>query len=328
MDKEKITLGFLNGLNFNDFCREVLWIVSDVFDFEESNQPDFVIFGPYGHRIPKGKYTRIGYYCENIIPDLKSCEWAFGMRYQEDVASSNYMQIAWHGLTPNLLQNAPDFNAAINPFQRDFANYIYSQQHSHRENLFRALNDYRRVDAPGRSMRNMPPFDDYIQGESMWIRKRNFIKRYKFTLAIENYSSQGYHTEKLTDPLIAGSVPIYFGNPSVSRIFNKDCFINAYDYLSNCSSEISNFWDLLSLERFGRKESISDRYNKAIRRRLRSLKMFLLSKHSFDNLVEIVEQIDNDENRYMAMLKAPRMTAEAWESYEDLRKYWIKIFSK
>jgi len=26
-----------------------------------------------------GNYIRIGYFCENIIPDLSICEWAFGV---------------------------------------------------------------------------------------------------------------------------------------------------------------------------------------------------------------------------------------------------------
>ena len=41
------------------------------------------------------------------------------------------------------------------------------------------------------------------------------LGRYKFHVSIENYPCEDYLTEKLWRPLIVGSVPIYFGSPSV-----------------------------------------------------------------------------------------------------------------
>ncbi|KAI4463901.1 alpha- 13 -fucosyltransferase [Holotrichia oblita] len=42
-----------------------------------------------------------------------------------------------------------------------------------------------------------------------------FVARYKFVIAIENSVCVDYITEKLWRPLIAGSIPIYLGSPSV-----------------------------------------------------------------------------------------------------------------
>lgn len=42
-----------------------------------------------------------------------------------------------------------------------------------------------------------------------------FLSRYKFNLAFENAICDGYMTEKLFRPLKVGSVPVYFGSPSV-----------------------------------------------------------------------------------------------------------------
>lgn len=42
-----------------------------------------------------------------------------------------------------------------------------------------------------------------------------FVAKYKFTIAIENAICDDYITEKLWRPLIAGSVPIYLGSPSI-----------------------------------------------------------------------------------------------------------------
>jgi len=53
-----------------------------------------------------------------------------------------------------------------------------------------------------------------------------FIRDYKFTLAFENSASAGYTTEKLVEPMLAGSIPIYWGNPEVARDFNPRSFID------------------------------------------------------------------------------------------------------
>ena len=60
--------------------------------------------------------------------------------------------------------------------------------------------------------------------------KLEFIKDYKFVLAFENVSYPGYTTEKLLEPLIVNSIPVYWGNPLVGNDFNKECFINYDDF--------------------------------------------------------------------------------------------------
>ena len=41
------------------------------------------------------------------------------------------------------------------------------------------------------------------------------------------FYDDGYTTEKMTQPLSAGSVPIYWGNPTVTTDFNPEAFVNA-----------------------------------------------------------------------------------------------------
>lgn len=42
-----------------------------------------------------------------------------------------------------------------------------------------------------------------------------FVAQYQFTLAIENAVCDDYITEKLWRPLMVGSIPIYFGSPTI-----------------------------------------------------------------------------------------------------------------
>lgn len=63
------------------------------------------------------------------------------------------------------------------------------------------------------------------------LTKKTTISRYRFTVAFENSIAPGYVTEKLFQPLRAGSVPIYRGAPDVDRYLPAGrCMINADDF--------------------------------------------------------------------------------------------------
>ena len=61
--------------------------------------------------------------------------------------------------------------------------------------------------------------------------KLEAIAGYKLTVAFENSIDEDYVTEKLFDPLVAGSVPVYLGAPNIDELAPGDhCFINALDF--------------------------------------------------------------------------------------------------
>jgi len=230
----KIRLRFQNGLTFESFKKEVFDIegLSPLYEFEESDHPDLVVFGPYGNDIPaKGDYVRVGYFCENIKPDMTICDWAFGVPREADVKHPNYKRIQWHGLDPRLLIKQPIADPEkLLASKRKFCNFLYSHKVPYREAFFTQLSKYKKVDAPGKSMNNMPGIDSLYKGD-MWEIKRQFLAPYKFTIAFENDIFPGYQTEKLYDAMLAGSIPIYCGDPFVGDIFNTKSFINAAEYL-------------------------------------------------------------------------------------------------
>jgi hypothetical protein len=63
--------------------------------------------------------------------------------------------------------------------------------------------------------------------------KMEFISQYKFSIAFENKSQDGYTTEKLVEPMFCGSMPVYWGNKKVALDFNPASFINWDDYGSD-----------------------------------------------------------------------------------------------
>jgi hypothetical protein len=55
--------------------------------------------------------------------------------------------------------------------------------------------------------------------------RRDAIAPYLFTIAIENCRKENYFTEKLIDPLVTRTVPIYWGCPNISDFLNTDGLI-------------------------------------------------------------------------------------------------------
>jgi len=85
-------------------------------------------------------------------------------------------------------------------------------------------------------MNNMPPIGKYgspkksRDSKDFIKQKLSFLKPYKFTIAFENASVSGWVTEKLAHPMMANSIPIYFGHKDVDKDFNTKSFINYNDF--------------------------------------------------------------------------------------------------
>ena len=71
------------------------------------------------------------------------------------------------------------------------------------------------VDIFGRNI----PWGPYIAD------RRNAIAPYLFTIAIENCRKESYFSEKLIDPLVTRTIPIYWGCPNISNFLNTDGMI-------------------------------------------------------------------------------------------------------
>lgn len=68
--------------------------------------------------------------------------------------------------------------------------------------------------------------------------------RYKFVIAFENENHRGYISEKMTNALISGSVPIYWGTDDVVEHFNPLRFVN----VSTFASMVECITHILSLD--------------------------------------------------------------------------------
>lgn len=336
MAKQIIKLHFQNGLELNSFKKEVFDIegLSDIFDFEDSATPDFIIFGPYGNDIPpKGSYTRIGYFCENIKPDLSICEWAFGVPREAEVNHPKYKRIQWHGTNPATLIKGADYDAKkIAAGKKHFCNFLYSHKVPYREEFFRQLSKYKKVDAPGKSMNNMPAIDTLYNGD-VWQRKRRFLSDYKFTIAFENDIYPGYQTEKLYDVMQADSIPVYCGDPYIGEVFNTDSFINATDFIVSKKNSINgsltrlgqmDYKDYIPGQLTGLKYRVKRKAKSTIRDFNRRLQ---LKNMDFSPLIEKIVELDTNAELYLQYLKQPWFNQNQIPVNASAKSRWMEIFN-
>ncbi len=334
MLKRTVKLRFQNGLNFEKFKEDVFDPnhVSENYRFEESANPDFVIFGPYGNDIPpRGNYTRIGYFCENIKPDLSICEWAFGVPPEEAVQHPRYKRIQWHGIDPKVLIKPSGYDPEkILASKTKFCNFLYSNRVSYREAFFTQLSKYKHVDAPGISMNNMPRIDTLYKGDR-WEVKRQFLSPYKFTIAFENDVFPGYQTEKLYDAMVCGSLPVYCGDPLIGEVFNTKAFINTSDFIhsegtvtnwleKNCQCDFTDI-----RPQFYR--SMAHRVKRKLKAAGRALKMNLqFTNRQFGPIIDHIVQLDRDDDKYLEVLRQPWFTNNTIPLNTSLKSRWIEIF--
>jgi len=81
------------------------------------------------------------------------------------------------------------------------------------------------IDCYGKLFKNKT--SDIIDRTS-WYNPAIFdiIKEYKFMICMENYQVENYWTEKLVNGYLGNTIPIYWGDPNITDIFNSKSFIN------------------------------------------------------------------------------------------------------
>lgn len=200
-------------------------LLIEEFDVEISNNPDYLFFSVFGNEHQKYKCVKIAYYAENIPTPLGYCQWSFSVDYLNDHRNYRLPIYLLHDNYYNLIKKK-DIDENLS--KRKFCNFIVSNGNCiERNNFFIELSKYKKVDSGGRFMNNI--------GNPV-IDKIKFQSEYKFSIAYENNAYRlehpGYTTEKIIEPMLANSIPIYWGNPIIDLEFNKKSFINSYDFNS------------------------------------------------------------------------------------------------
>lgn len=228
---EEAVLLDLIRIRFMDFWKAfdpennfILDILGTRYEVVQTGRPDFLFCSVFGHEHLQYDCPRICLICENAVPDFNACDYAVGM---------NDLQFGDRYLRCLLNIAAPEDSAVVRAAQEKhlraseriktkdgFCSFVYSNSHysdPKRMELLNALRGAGQVDCGG-------SIENNVGGKV--ADKIAFEGRHRFSVACENGSQPGYCTEKILESFAACTVPIYWGDPDVARIYNENAFID------------------------------------------------------------------------------------------------------
>lgn len=209
--------------------------VLEAFDCEISDNPDYLIVGPYGHKHLKYNCIKILYTGENNVPDFNIFDYAIGFDHMN--FGDRYLRLPLFAIRSAFVdfrkERAPSVDVLLN---REFCSYVVSNGAGDpiRTKFYNELSKYKKIASGGRYMNNV--------GGPV-ANKMDFISRYKFSITFENSASPGYTTEKIMEPMSAWSVPIYWGNPLIEKDFHPESFVRVRSE-SDISDAVDRIIDL------------------------------------------------------------------------------------
>lgn len=218
-------------LNFSDFWggfnktdNYFYNLISEDYDIEISDNPEFLIYSVFGNNHRKYNCTKIFFSGENIGPNFNECDYSMCFDWLDNNRHYRLPLYVLYDGYYDLVNKRIDESL----FNRKFCNFIVSNgANPIRNNFFIKLSKYKKVDSGGRFMNNIG---------SPVSNKLDFQSQYKFSIAFENNAYRdsriGYTTEKIMEPMKVNSIPIYWGNEWVDKDFNTKSFINYYDFKS------------------------------------------------------------------------------------------------
>lgn len=228
--KKPIRIGFAdfksNWSPYPDYVAFFVDMLKDDFDVSVVDDPDYVFCSVPGSEHLNYKCIKIFFPGENRRPDFENYQWSFTYDFNDDPRHYRLPMYAMYGDVYQPLQPKPPIDEL---WDRKFCCVLFGKSPvgiSPREDFFYELSKYKQVDSAGRHLKNVPVVLPGMGGPP----KVNFIKDYKFVLAFENFSYPGYTTEKVFEPMLANSCPIYWGNPLVGKDFNTRSFVNSHEY--------------------------------------------------------------------------------------------------
>ena len=187
------------------------------FNVVISEDPDFYFFTHsfYDHDIKdylNYNCHRIFFGYENVRADWAICDYVLDSDfYNDNPRHKRYPLWARYDVRKLALPKRPeDFK------KKKFCCMVVSNPNAReRIDFFHQLSEYKKVDSGGRYLNNVGgPVPN----------KPEFIKDYKFVISFENSAYPGYTTEKIVQPMLVNSIPVYWGDPAIQRDFNTEKF--------------------------------------------------------------------------------------------------------
>ncbi|MFH4964298.1 glycosyltransferase family 10 [Gaetbulibacter sp. M235] len=191
--------------------------------------PDLLFFSSFGKDYLKYKCKRIHYTGENFRPNFYLSDFVFSFDY---LSRKNHFRLPLYSLYIERHKGYKNF--WLNKNEETLKNIwakknkfccmvVSNPKAKDRIKFFENLSKFRQIDSGGAVLNN-------VGGRVK--NKMEFINDYKFVIAFENASFDGYTTEKILEPILMDCIPIYWGNKKIDLEFNTKRFINFHDFES------------------------------------------------------------------------------------------------
>jgi len=231
MEKLKVALcNFWPEINDENIF---LPILQKHFDVEiTTNNPDIVIHSIFGGVTEAQKYKckKILFIGENYRAKNYGSDYSISFDPHDE---TNYRLPLWQFyliLNPKLKDLL--FGPRVNheKFDRGMSFVVSNPANFFRNAFYDAVKSDSSIQtfSYGRFKTNNFELQRASQGKYWRDAKFEFFSKikHKYNICFEHSSYPYYCTEKLMDAYLAGSIPIYWGDPKINEDWNKDAFIN------------------------------------------------------------------------------------------------------
>ncbi len=329
-------------INFSGFWPEfdkennlLVNLLRDHFEVLISEDPDYLfvsMFDTYSYLASDA--VRIFYTAEPYAPDFNLCDYAIGfdpIRFFDERGRDRYYRFP--GSFFNLQEGFKDYICGISyenakealRRKKYFCNFIYGHHSDkgEREHIFEVFQKYKRVESPGRFMNNMPNGLIVPRTEA----KFDFLRDCKFTISCESVVYPGFVSEKIMDPFLSNSIPVYYGSQYAEKEFNPDSYINlrsfgtieeGLEYVKEIDQNDEKYIHMLMQPKF-----VSDRYLDDITDGLRD---FLYGIFSLDKTAAYCRLAKAGDRAYEDMMKEYMRYSKS-RAYRPIRKT-VRIFDR
>lgn len=190
------------------------------------NNADLLLYSKHGQEHRSFAGTKVFVTCENLRPRWRHADYCIG---HDALSDRRYLRLPYYAMLAIEDAARPFELAPPTPWgERQFCAFIYlNPGPPERQQLFEALSQRQPVTSPGEFLHNADA-DALEPRRGDWrLSKIAYLQQFRFVITCENSSHPGYTTEKLYDALLAGTIPVYWGNPSVSQDFDPAAFLDA-----------------------------------------------------------------------------------------------------
>jgi len=215
-------------------------------EIDEVN-PDVLFFSvDYNKERKRDDYKnclKVFYTGENVDPNWDECDLAYTFRHSTNPRECRLplwaLHLNWFN-RPYVEERDQAYLHDLGMFldktkikklnKTGFCSFVATQPKGKRIEFVPKVFSYKDVHCGGGLYNNI---GGIIAGRGDQIEKINFLKSFKFNIAMENTLSEGYCTEKIICSMFAMSIPIYWGSTSVENDFNAESFINCHNFSSD-----------------------------------------------------------------------------------------------